>query len=200
MWPGKRTQWQCIKYFYSHISTRCDLTPTVCCSTFPNFYSHISTRCDSASTADGSTVLYFYSHISTRCDIDNPSPYIVRNKISTHTSLRDVTIMKAPFPMWSKFLLTHLYEMWPNAPPSCSTAPAFLLTHLYEMWPLYIVRDNFQTTKYSNSKQNIITLNTKVPKIIAKRVVFSAKASEKRTTLQVRLPMYKIIVILPQPI
>ena len=80
------------------------------------------------------------------------------------------------------------------------SAIKFLLTHLYEMRPLYMARDNSQTTKYSNSKQNIITLNTKVPKIIAKRVVFSAKASEKRTTLQVRLPMYKIIVILPQPI
>lgn len=65
---------------------------------------------------------------------------------------------------------------------------------------LYMVRDNFQTTKYSNSKQNIITLNTKVPKIIAKRVVFSAKASDKRATLHFRLPMYKIVVILPQPI
>ena len=98
--------------------------------------------------------------------------------ISTHTSLRDVTI-----------IFDSVYREH-----TISTH-----TSLRDV-TLYMVRDNFQTTKYSNSKQNIITLNTKVPKIIAKRVVFSAKASDKRATLHFRLPMYKIVVILPQPI
>lgn len=62
--------------------------------------------------------------------------------------------------------------------------------------PLYMVRDNFQTTKYSNSKQNIVKLITKVSKIIAKRLIFSAKALEKKASLQVRHNVFKCVFCL----
>ena len=77
-------------------------------------------------------------------------------QISTHTSLRDVTLV-LPMPANSgRFLLTHLYEMWPSFIGQFSAIlhfyshistrcdwrqhggrdvyGRFLLTHLYEMW------------------------------------------------------------------
>ena len=83
----------------------------------------------------------FYSHISTRCDLCGYR-WRVFNRISTHTSLRDVTLcLREPCGGGSQFLLTHLYEMW-HSSAGCGRLPhpEFLLTHLYEMWLIWLMK------------------------------------------------------------
>ena len=160
--------------FNSHISMRCDDSSRSIPDASPYFNSHISMRCDYVIAVPVPLATDFNSHISMRCDINCTNLYIIDKNFNSHISMRcDVSCYR-------------------NEPEHRQ----FQLTHLYEMWPLYMVRDNFQTTKYSNSKQNIVKLITKVSKIIAKRLIFSAKALEKKASLQVRHNVFKCVFCL----
>ena len=139
-----------------------------------DFNSHISMRCDAETERDHGRLVHFNSHISMRCDRYGEGRKAHGQNFNSHISMR-----------------------CDGSADTIHLSPTtFQLTHLYEMWPLYMVRDNFQTTKYSNSKQNIVKLITKVSKIIAKRLIFSAKALEKKASLQVRHNVFKCVFCL----